>query len=478
MKSKTKLVLLASLLLAIAGGVAWWQWTGNRLAIVRESRPATPNLSAVAEVLRTQLAAAEARAQSRTTATKGLAELSRLLHANGFPEEAKQCYVGLEQLEPNEPRWPHRHATILAGYGDVEPAMTLWRRVIELAPDYLPARLRIGDCLLKSNRPDAATEMFSDVLKRDTTNAYALLGLARIDLEARRWDQARERLEKVVSQTNYRLGYDLIVSLYERLGQKERAAAIRGSTKASGAYRDMPDPWMDELIRLCFDPYRLSVAAGVATPSEALNLLERAIELAPDDVSYRFQLGCAAEAQRNFPLARKHLERCTVVAPDFADGWAHLAALHAQQGDNAAAERIVLAGLARCPTSAGLHLMRARTLKDAGLIAEAINEYQTSIHFRSNEPDAYVELGNTLIGIGRESEGIEQMRLALQADPGDPTALGVLTFVTITTGNETEARRWFARVTHQPRVPAAQVARLRAFYQQTFGHDYIPERTE
>jgi tetratricopeptide (TPR) repeat protein len=473
-KPRVKLFLIVGALVVISGGALWWQWSGNRLAIVQESRPARPDLSATAETLSAHIAAAEARAQSRRTATAGLAELSRLLHANGFLEEAKQCYAGLERLEPNEPRWLHRHATIFAGYGDIEPALRLWQRVIKLAPDYLPARLRAGDCLLKFNRPDEAAAMFSAVLKQDATNSYALLGLARIDLEAQRWEQARERLEKVVSQTNYQLGYDLIVSLYERLGQKERATAIRGSTKASGAYRDLPDPWMDELIEACFDPYRLSVAAGVAPPADTIRLLERAIELAPGDVFYRFQLGSAAEAQRNFALAREYFERCTIMAPDFADGWAHLSALQAQQGDNTASARTVLAGLARCPTSAGLHLMRARTLKDEGRITEAINEYQASIHYRANEPDAYVELGNTLISAGRETEGIEQMRRALEADPGDPTALGVLTFSAITSGEEAEARRWFKRVNHQPRVPAAQVASLREIYRQTFGHDWIP----
>jgi len=477
-KPKVKLVLLVGALAGAASGLAWWQWSGNRLAIVQESRPAKPDLSALAAILGTRFAAAEAQAQNRRTAATGLAELSRLLHANGFLDEAKQCYTGLERLEPDEPRWLHRHATIFAGYGDFAPALILWQRVIKLAPDYLPARLRVGDCLLKSNRPAEAGAVFADVLKQEATNSYALLGLARIDLEAHRWEQARERLEKVVGQTNYRLGYDLIVSLYERLGQNERAAAIRGSIKASGAYRDFPDPWMDDLIEACFDPYRLSVAAGIAPPGETIRLLERAIELAPEDVSYRFQLGCAAEAQRDFPLARRHLERCTIMAPEFADGWAHLSALQAQQGDNAASVRTVLAGLAHCPASAGLHLMRARALKDDGLIAEAITEYRASIYYRANEPDAYVELGNTLISAGRETEGLEQMRRALETDPGDPTALAVLTFSAITIGDEVEARRWFDRISRQPRVPAAQGARLREIYRQVFGHDWIPAGTK
>ena len=92
MKLKAKLVLLIGVLAVTGGGVLWWQWSGNRLAVVQESRPVRPDLSAVAEILRTQIAAADARAQSRRTATTGLAELSRLLHANGFLDPTAQNY--------------------------------------------------------------------------------------------------------------------------------------------------------------------------------------------------------------------------------------------------------------------------------------------------------------------------------------------------------------------------------------------------
>jgi len=476
MKLKGKLLWPVLVLLAAGGTAWWWQGAGARLAIVRETRPAGPDLSAVPDELRARIAAAEARAQGRRTAPKGLAELSRLYHANGFLEEAKQCYVGLERLDPGAARWPHLHATILAGFGEIEPAVALWRRTVELAPDYAPARLRLGDCLLKSNHPGEAAAAYAEVLKRNPENSYALLGLARIDLEAQRWDQARERLEKVVNQSHYALGYDLIVTLYERLGLKEQAASIRSSTKASGAYREAPDPWLDELIEFCFDPYRLAVAAGVAPPAGAIKLLERAIAVQPENVAYHFQLGCLAQTQGNLALAHEQLESCTRLAPNFADAWAYLSALQARQGNRAAAQRALMTGLANCPESPGLHLMRARNLRADGQLAEAINEYRTSILYRSNEPDAYVELGNLLITAGQEKEGIALMRRALETDPGDPSALAALAFYAVTTGDEAEARRWFARASLQPRVPAPQFAQLQAFYRQTFGHDWVPDR--
>lgn len=479
MKTKGKLILLAGLALAASGGGWWWWQAGNRLGLTAAALPATPDLSASPEVLQARIATAEIRARQRFSTLRGLADLSRLYHANGFLDEAMRCYAGLEQLAPAEPRWPHLHAHILAGYGEIEPALQLWRQVVKLAPAYGPARLRLGDGLLKANRPDEAAAVYAAVLKQSPTDSYALLGLARIDLEASRWDQARERLETVVRQSNYELGYDLIVSLYERIGRHDQATAIRGSAKASGAYRDPPDPWLDGLMDDCFDPYRLSLAAGVAArtgePAAGIRLLERAMELNPGDVAYHFQLGGIYLALRDLPAARAQFDRCTVLAPDFADGWANLSALQAQAGEDVAAARTLQTGLSHCPESPGLHLMQARTLREAGQIAAAISEFQASIRLRPNEPDAYVELGNTYIGAGQEREGIAQLHQALEADPGDPAALGTLTFFAITTGDEAEARRWFARVSLQPRMPRPKVERLAEAFRQTFGHAWVPD---
>ena len=300
-----------------------------------------------------------------------------------------------------------------------------------------------------------------------------MLGLARIDLEASRWDKARERLEQVVSQTNFNLGYDLIVSLYERLGLKEQALAIRGSAKASGAFRDPPDPWLDELLDVCFDPYRLSLSAGVSArigqPATAIMLLKRALELTPDDVATHFQLGTVYLAQSDTANAREQFEQCNRLSPDFADAWAQLSALLAQLGDKSGAERVLSKGLQACPNSPGLHLMRARNLRKAGQPGEAITEFENSIRLRPNEPDAYIELGNTYIELGNTNEGVQKMREALETDPGHPMALGVLAYFSISTGDETEARRWFAKVRNQPRMQKEQIEQLRAAFQRQFG---------
>jgi tetratricopeptide (TPR) repeat protein len=473
MKRKLPLIALGIVALAAAGGGAYWWHAGQAQAQVASFLPAPPDLASAPAALRDRVTQADADARRHFGAVKGLATLARVYHANGFLDEASRCYAGLEQLQPQEPRWPHLHATILAGYGEIEPALALWQKVRALAPDYLAAHLRSGDCLLKSNRPLEAAAAYEAALKLEPNNPYAVLGLARLDLEAARWDQARVRLEQVVRQTNFTLGYDLIVSLYERQGLTQRATDIRSMAKASGAYRDPADPWLDALIDDCLEPYRLSLAAGTIArngdPATALKLLERAAEVAPEDVSVLFQLGSLFAAQGRPGDALALFERCTLLAPDFSDGWVQLSILQAQLGQATAAARTLATGLEQCPQSPGLHLMNARELVKAGRAGEAIAAFQTSIRLRPNEPDAYIELANTLIKQGRDAEGVAQMRAALVAEPGNPTALSVLTFHAIVTGNEPEAQRWFNALRQQPRIPREQAERLRGAFQQKFG---------
>lgn len=475
--------LLVVAIVILAGGVTaavWWQKAGAKLAIIEAALPAAPDTTTAPAELKERLSAANERAHGRRSALDALKELSRLYHANGFLDQAAQCYATLEQLEPREPRWLHLHATILAGYGEIDPALELWNRVVALAPDYIPARLRIGDAQFKSNRLDLAASAYQAVLQREPKNPYAIFGLARLDFEAKRWPEARAKLETVVNETNYEIGYDLIVSLYEQTGEVDRARAIRASAKASGAYRDPADPWLDGLADDCYDSFRLALAAGVAerfrdTPG-AMRLLRRAIALSPNDVSANFQLGRIAMDHGDTELAKQQLERCTVLSPDFADAWAWLSSLYSNLGDKATAERILQTGLSKCPQSPGLHLMRARNLREAHRPDEAANEFAISIRLRPNEPDAYFELGTMLIGEGQIDAGVEQMRAALVAEPGYPPAVGTLAFHAITTGTESEARAWLRRVELQPRIPRETVERLHSVYRETFGHEYVGEK--
>ena len=424
------IALIALVTIAALAGGYWWTTSRQRTEVLRQALPPTPDLAAWPDEFPQRVSECEAAVQAGHDPETALGNLSRLYHANGFYAEAIHCYVALEYLEPGNPEWPHRHAVILSGFGDAEGALQLLRRVTRLSPDYLPARIRSGDLLLKQSRYDDAREAYQEVLDRSPNESHALLGLARCEFEAGDWESARVILEKVVGQTNYRLGYDLIVTVYQQLGLESRAEFVRAKQKASGAYRDPPDPWMELLHQHCYDVYRLTLIAGEAAdrgnPKAAIRYLERGLSFAPQSASLHFQLALTLQDVGDLDQARHHLERCTDLDPDFADGWAYLSGLLTRLGRPAEADRVLATGLARCPDSPGLHLMNARRLKQAGDVDGAIREYQVSIALRPNEADASIELASLLFDLNRIEEGVARLQEALAAEPENPIALSTV----------------------------------------------------
>ncbi len=476
MKSKT--IIWAAVAVVAIGGLAaagyGWRSAGLRREILAAGIPARPDLGALPAEMTRRVGECEQRVRAGPDRAEALGELGRLYHSNGFFAQAGQVYQALLQVDAGEPRWPYLLATIVAGYGQLDDALPLWRLAVKRAPDYLPARLRLADTLLKTNRSAEAGREYAAVLEREPRNPYGLLGLARIDVEQGRWEEARQRLVVVVQESNYGIGYDLLPTVYEHLGQNAAAEAIRARNKASGAFFDVPDPWIDELIYDCYDSYRISAAAGTADHAGdtkgAIRILERALKLAPDKAVFQYQMAGFYLRQRDFATARRYFERCTVLSPDFSDGWAQLADLLTKLGDRAGSERVLAAGLAHCPQSPGLHLQMANQLTAAGRYADAVGEYQEAIRLRPDEAEGYISLANAYFQLERTSEGLAAVHRALAVEPEHPGALSLLAYTAINTGDEAGAREWLRHVRQQPRVaPELREVLLKSFVER-FGH--------
>jgi tetratricopeptide (TPR) repeat protein len=174
-----------ALALLLALGLGWR--AHDRRSQVQAYVPARPAGAVLSPALAERLTAAESRARGWWQPAAGIAELGRLYHANGHAAEAAWCYTGAREVAPTEALWPHLLASLLAGAGRLEEALPLWREAVRLDPDYEPARLRLGDVLLKSNQAAEAARVYEAVLARTAHQPYALLGLARCRLSAGDW---------------------------------------------------------------------------------------------------------------------------------------------------------------------------------------------------------------------------------------------------------------------------------------------------
>jgi tetratricopeptide (TPR) repeat protein len=468
--------LVAVAAIAIAAPLAWKAHV--QADFVRSSMPPRPNLSRFPSELFDRVVAAETKTRKEGS-IPALEELAVLYQANGFLAEADQCGQALMRVQPRNAKWPHRLATIRAGYGELDTAILLWERTVRLA-DYVPAMIRLGDAYLKSNRDADAKRAYEAVLKRDEGNPYALVGLARIDLKSGDRPSARARLEAAMEHSKSAIGSDLLVTVYEQMGENERAAAMRAQTKASGTYYDPPDEWIDSLIDDCYDGFRVAVAAGFAEHradvETARRILDRAVQLSPRDAHIQLQMGMLCNRAGDPAAARQYLEKAAELDPTVSDAWAQLVVLYAAQGDRTASARALAQGLAHCPTSPGLHLERGRRLLAAGQIDGAIAEFRETFRLRPEEGDPLIEIAKIYLQQNRTDEAMIELRRALAAEPEQPLALMTLALYTIGTGNEKDASDWVRRCHLQYRVPPEALARIDAQFAQRFGHPFVADR--
>jgi tetratricopeptide (TPR) repeat protein len=458
------------------GALAAGGWIVHALRLrsaVLGGLPAPPDASGLPRAFAEQLDAARRDAGGLFGPIEGLRSLSRLYHANGFYDEALQCYQTLRRLEPKEARWPHLEAAILAQFGRMDEARAREAVATVLAPRYLAARLRLGDELLKSNQTKAAFSSYEEALKIAPDDPYASLGEAKCNITDGKWEAARESLDGAIRKHPDFVGaLELQVTVAEHFGD-QAAADTLNQLIGTREFVDLPDPWLDGLMDDCFDAYRLSVAATVANFSgnrpRAERLLERALALAPNTGAFQRELAVFLSNDGDFAGARSHLEKAVALAPGDNDAWLLLYQLLARMGEAQAASRALSDGLANCPLSASLRLERGRRLMAAGLVDEAIAEFREAYRLKPSEAGPLVELARALFAARRGDEAVDALHEALKRQPEEPMALATLTFYSISTGDEQAALGWWAHVRRQPRTPQPMLDSLRQAYQQRFG---------
>lgn len=468
-------LLFSGLVIAalIAGGAWWWRDVAARTAW-SQSIASIPDLSALPAEFGERVTALTAQARARFGDVSALGELSRLYDASGFQREAALAYVGLERFEPLNARWPHLLAHTLAGMGRLDEAVPRWRRATELAPEYVPAHVLHGDALLKINQPEAAGAAYAAALAFAPGHAHALLGQARVEMQLGRWTAARARLqEAAAAQPDFGVAWNLLATVYQRLGNDGGAAAAQARADGSRRFREMSDPWRDELLHECFDIYRLRVAASAALasgdPAGAVPWLERAVRLAPDSAAVHRDLGNVFMEQHDTARARREFERAVALAP--ADDSAHVLLIGclAASGDIEGAREAAEAAVQACPNAAGLWFTLGRHRLATEQMTDALAAFDTARRLRPEAPEAYYEIAGIHFREGRENEGVAMLESALTQVSERAGTLLALAQRAIETGDAPAATAWLQQA--QARGPAAGegLPRLVGLYQQRFG---------
>ncbi len=302
-----------------------------------------PQVKAVLDAARERFQTTQASSPDQTTLAQAYADWADVLHAHEQIGAARVAYQNALQLQPDQFEWCYALALLELGAGAGEAALAQLNAALSLNPEYSAAWIRRGDLHLNRGELDSARDDYQQALKRVPDSAAAHAGLGQLASQAGDAAEAARRFESALATQPQATRLRSALALaYRSLGQIEQARtqlAARGDQPVRIA-----DPIFERIAALArnavafYEQARAMANAGRG--NEALALLARAVELAPEDSSYLraygeqlIELGRGAEA-------RTALQKAWNIAPDNATVAQLLARLDLADGQpSAAAER-------------------------------------------------------------------------------------------------------------------------------------------
>jgi len=366
-------------------------------------------------------------------------------------------------------------ASLALGASDSPAALGAVARALALKPDWrearwLRARARIagGDCdgglkeasalaaestdtdrlvyawlLTACDRGAEAQPYFADLARGRAVKAEALEGLAGLDVEQRRWDEATSRYtEMLATGRNADRAFFGLAVVADRRGERERAMRLYGRV-ATGpravaaqlrAYRlglEQGEPWnaarqLDDFAAASLE-HRLEVTAGRAqilgefgrTP-EALGLLARAATAYPDRVELRYARATILDQSGAVDAALDELRAVARQRPLDPTAQNALGFTLADHGrDLAEAEHRIRAALAERPDSAAIKDSLGWVLHRRGHDAEGLAWLQRA-YAVDPDPEIAAHIGEVQWALGDRAAAERTWRSALDKSPGDP----------------------------------------------------------
>lgn len=329
----------------------------------------------------------EARAGRRVDAA-AYAEAGRHYHAYALWPTAEACYREATRLQPGEWRWAYLLAVVLEEQGRLDEAAANLERALAAPDKYVPALARAARVELARGQPRQAADRLAPVLRASQVDAAVLALWGEVALALGRPQDSVDALSRALAQKPEatRLRYTLGLA-YRALGQGERA---RIELSAAGRVGLKPrDPLLEGVLELRRGEQaflREGITAFRAGDLEGAGAaFERALASSEGRSKAALVNLATVEARRGRQAqALALLERARNVAPDDALVLANLGTLLAHAGrveDGALALRRALEigpGDAPARLELGLALLTLGRADEALNVLEALEQVEAA----------------------------------------------------------------------------------------------------
>ena len=293
--------------------------------------------------------------------------------------------------------------------------------IVEIDPDTavteidrLGAMRARGDALIGLQQPIAAREIFVEVLASDSDDVAAQLGVVKSYVTERNYLQARETLNHVLSfDDSFIPAFQLSGTLNLQMRNPSRAAIDfkRAAELAKASANEGSE---------------IQALSGLADaiflqekPDEARAVLERMVEVAPEDLRTILATARLAVADEDWTSAQERLQVILRRAPDFRPAQMLLGVVHKESGNLGQAEMYLSAVVAASPDNSRAR----RLLAETRLALNKIEGARQALEPITSSADADIVslsmAAGASLSLGDVDEAVEFLERGIATDPGN-----------------------------------------------------------
>ena len=318
---------------------------------------------------------------------------------------------------------------------DREQARAALDRVFKLSPQDLEAGLLQAEILLSDRQADQAAALLEQIRGAYPPNPALEVQLARACITGNKAAQAATALDRALD-LNPEYPEAILLRATLRLAQGDAAAVI---PTLEGFLHKHPQQQAARLLLI--DALR-----AVGRLEDAATMLTALAGESETDFRPWFHLGAIRMRQRRPAEAREALEKAQQVAPDNLLVTAQLVAIDLAEKRPDDARRRVDAQLARQPDSAQAHYLSGLVCDARGMLAEAEQAMRKAVDLDPSFLAAYGVLVRLQATSGRSEEALGDLRRILDKDPGNLAAMMQLGTIQQSLGRNAEAAKAFQQI--------------------------------
>lgn len=371
---------------------------------------------------RQQIEEAYAFAGSHAEDASANGKLGMVLQTYGLLQEAAICYRRAMQLDPGSFQWKYYLGAVEADQGRCDTAASTLRLALRIDTTYVPAKLRLANCLLASTDWDASERLYADIAEQHPDNADAWYGLGRVRAAKRDFPGASvAHLKATELFPDYGAAHYALALTYRTLGKASEAEEqLRLFEKNKTGVPPSGDPLLAEVRALNHSAtYQMQYGTELEKQGkleESAAAHEKALEIDPSLVQAHINLIELYGRLGQFNKAEENYRAAIRIDPGYAESYYNYGVLLLSAEKYSQAEEAFQKTIEINPFHAGAHNNLGYLLERQGNFPEAEAEYRKAIENKPSDRQAHFNLGRILVNQKKFQKGIQELKKTLEPE--------------------------------------------------------------